>query len=162
VSAIHNYSTSLSNAGQLAEAIELESGIKAELHEADPKRLEGGDDAYWAKDNPQLCQVILRRQAVREATGRNNFHDIGFQRQADGNFKVVMSDMDVHRGYNQAWVTRVQQRYQEVTVMTELRGRGYTEFERSEIKTDKGIRVAIRAKTPTTQIPATQTNAVRL
>lgn len=162
MSAIHNYQTSLTDSKQLAEAIELDSGIKAEVHEANPKRLEGGDDAYWGVGNPQLCQVILRRQAVKEATGKQTFHDIGFQRQQDGSLKVVMSDMDVYKGFNQEWVTRIEQRYKEVDVMRLYRDRGYTEFERQEIKTDKGVRIALRAKTPSSQIPVTQSAAVRL
>jgi hypothetical protein len=161
LSAIHNFETSLTNPNMLAEAIELDSGIKAEVH-TPPKRLEGGDDAYWGVDNPQLCEVILRRQAVKAATGKQTFHDIGFQRQTDGSLKVVMSDMDVHKGFNQAWVTRIEQRQKEVELMGLYRERGYTEFERSEIKTDKGIRIAIRAKTPAMQIPQAQQAAIRL
>lgn len=129
----------------LAEALRLESDFKAKVSEK-PRRLEG----YEGDKRTQTAEVIVPRSQVGHAS-----NDIGFKRDSEGNFRAVVSEFD--RGkYNQEWLERVEKRYTEVKVMNELRARGYTEFERSTVKTDKGLRVVIRAKTPAPEVAQAQ------
>jgi hypothetical protein len=151
MSAYHSYGTEMKEASVLAEALRLESNFKAKVSET-PRQLEG----YEGDKRKQTAEVIVPREQVGHAS-----NDIGFKRDSEGNFRAVISEFDRGR-FNGEWLTRVEQRYTEVKVMNEWRARGYSEFERETVKTDKGVRVVIRAKTPAPQVAQVQQQVTRL
>jgi hypothetical protein len=106
---------------------------KVELHqEAQP--LYG----YQGDVRAQNAHVIIRRQHVGPAA-----NDLGFERQADGKYRVWVSDYDVkYNKYDAAWMGRLKQAYGVEKAKAEAKKRGYR---MSEQKLDDGrIRLVLR------------------
>jgi len=127
-------SIELTDAGCLVAALEL-LGFKGkvEVHrEVQP--LYG----YQGDARPQQAHVIIRRQHVGRAA-----NDLGFERQADGKYRIWVSEYDqAHNGYNNAWVGRLKQAYGVEKAKAEAKKRGYRV---SEQKQDDGrIRLVLR------------------
>jgi hypothetical protein len=145
----------MTEASVLAEALTLESGGKWKPTVTEkPRHLMG----YAGDKRKQTAEVIVPRNQVGSSS-----NDVGFKRDKDGNFQAIVSEFDRDaKRLNDDWLKRVQQRYTEVKVTNELRARGYTEFERATVKTDKGLRVVVRAKTPALEVVQANQPVTRL
>jgi Protein of unknown function (DUF1257) len=93
---------------------------------------------YRGDVRPQKAHVIIRRYHVGSAA-----NDIGFQRQADGSYRVFISDFDrQENGYNPAWLGRLKQTYGVEKARMKAGKKGYRV---SEQKLDDGrIRLVCR------------------
>jgi hypothetical protein len=93
---------------------------------------------YQGDVRSQEAHVIIRRQHVGPAA-----NDLGFERQADGKYRVWVSDYDVkYNKYNDAWRGRLKQAYGVEKARAEARKKGYRV---SEQKLDDGrIRLVLR------------------
>jgi hypothetical protein len=106
---------------------------KAEVHK-EAEVLYG----YKGDARPERANIIIRRQHVGQAA-----NDLGFERQADGRFRVWVSEYDQSRnGYNDAWMGKLKQAYGIEKARAEARKRGYRV---SEQKLDDGrVRLVLR------------------
>jgi hypothetical protein len=106
---------------------------KVEVHK-EAQALHG----YQGDVRSQKAHVIIRRQHVGSAA-----HDLGFERQADGKYRVWVSDYDVkYNKYDDAWMGRLNQAYGVEKARAEARKKGYRV---SEQKLDDGrIRLVLR------------------
>lgn len=86
-----------------------------ELH-VDPTNLYG----YQGDRRADLANIIVRRKFVG---GLSN--DIGFLKQADGTYAVIISKYDESR-YGPGWVTKLTDAYNEERVMKECQMMGYS------------------------------------
>jgi hypothetical protein len=76
---------------------------------------------YMGDARPQKAHIIIRRQHVGRAA-----NDLGFERQADGKYRVWVSEFDQSRnGYDNAWLGRLKQAYGIEKVRKEAKKRGY-------------------------------------
>jgi hypothetical protein len=93
---------------------------------------------YQGDVRPQKAHIIIRRQHVGRAA-----NDLGFERQADGKYRVWVSDYDVkYNKYDDAWMGRLKQTYGVEKARVEARKKGYRV---SEQKLDDGrIRLVLR------------------
>jgi hypothetical protein len=93
---------------------------------------------YKGDARPERANIIIRRQHVGPAA-----NDLGFERQADGRFRVWVSEYDQsHNGYNDAWMGRLKQSYGVEKARAEARKRGYRV---SEQNLDDGrVRLVLR------------------
>ena len=93
---------------------------------------------YQGDMRPQKAHVIIRRQHVGPAA-----NDLGFERQADGKYRVWVSDYDVkYNTYDDAWMGLLKQAYGVEKARAEARKKGYRV---SEQKLDDGrIRLVLR------------------
>jgi hypothetical protein len=77
---------------------------------------------YMGDARPQKAHIIIRRQHVGRAA-----NDLGFERQADGKYRVWVSEFDQSRnGYDNAWLGRLKQAYGIEKVRKEAKKRGYS------------------------------------
>ncbi|MEM3452118.1 MAG: DUF1257 domain-containing protein [Candidatus Hadarchaeum sp.] len=104
-----------------------------EVHQT-PQTLYG----YQGDARPQKAHIIIRRKYVGRAA-----NDLGFERQADGRYRVWVSEYDqAHNGYNNAWLGRLKQAYGIEKARAEAKKRGYR---LTEQKLDDGtIRLVLR------------------
>ena len=93
---------------------------------------------YQGDVRSQKAHVIIRRQRVGRAA-----NDLGFEKQADGRYRVWVSDYDQkYNKYNDAWMGRLKQAYGVEKAKLEAKKRGYMV---SEQKQDDGrIRLVCR------------------
>ena len=93
---------------------------------------------YQGDVRAQKAHVIVRRQHVGPAA-----NDLGFERQADGKYRVWVSDYDrTYNKYGDAWMGRLKQAYGVEKAKAEAKKRGYRV---SEQKQDDGcIRLLLR------------------
>ena len=93
---------------------------------------------YQGDARPQKAHIIIRRQHVGQAA-----NDLGFERQADGKYRVWVSEYDVkYNKYNAAWMGRLKQAYGIEKVRKEAKKRGYR---LTEQKQDNGtVRLVLR------------------
>jgi len=93
---------------------------------------------YQGDARPQKAHIIIRRQHVGRAA-----NDLGFERQADGKYRVWVSEYDVkYNKYNAAWMGRLKQAYGIEKVRKEAKKRGYR---LTEQKQDNGtVRLVLR------------------
>ena len=120
----------------LIEALK-EMGYEVEIHS------EGAQlNSYYAEQEAKVANIILRRQHLRGAYG-----DIGFTRQADGQFAMVKDELDEYHGYGARWVGRVQQLYKEKQTLAMAKAKGYTLKGREVIQTKEGQQVRLQFAT---------------
>ena len=93
---------------------------------------------YKGDARPQKAHIIIRRQHVGRAA-----NDLGFERQADGRYRVWVSEYDQScNGCNDAWLGRLKQAYGIEKVRREAKKRGYR---LTEQKQDNGtVRLVLR------------------
>ena len=93
---------------------------------------------YQGDAREQQAHIIIRRLHVGRAA-----NDLGFERQADGRYRVWVSKYDqAHNGYNDAWLGRLKQAYGVEKARAEAKKRGYRV---SEQKLDDGrVRLVLR------------------
>ena len=108
-----------------------------------PDKLEVNPEAqalygYHGDKRDQQAHIIIRRQHVGFAA-----NDLGFERQADGNYRVWVSEFDqAENGYSAAWMGKLKQAYGVEKARTEAKKRGYRV---SEQKLDDGrVRLMMR------------------
>ncbi|MEJ2672343.1 MAG: DUF1257 domain-containing protein [Deltaproteobacteria bacterium] len=94
---------------------------------------------YQGDVRAQKAHLIIRRQHVGPAA-----NDLGFERQADGKFRVWVSEFDQRKnGYNDAWLGKLKQAYGVEKARVEAKKRGYRV---SEQKMDDGrVRLVLRS-----------------
>jgi len=126
-------STVLMHEGYLVEALE-QMGYKPEVYR-DGAALYG----YLGDERPEQAHVIIRRRQLNSAS-----NDIGFVRDASGQYRAVVSDYDRGIGFDQAWLGRVSQAYKERQTMAVAKARGYVFQGRSVIDTPQGAKVQLR------------------
>jgi hypothetical protein len=85
---------------------------------------------------PETAEVIIRRQYIGGAS-----NDIGFQQQADGTYKAIISEYDRHQ-YSQPWIQALTQRYGYHQLMQTAATQGFS-VEQQEVLADGTIRVVI-------------------
>jgi hypothetical protein len=125
--------TVLTEERYLVEALE-QLGYKPEVHRAGAALY-----GYLGDERPEKAQVIVRRQQLNSAS-----NDIGFARDAQGQFRAVVSDYDRGIGFDQGWVGRVAQAYKESQTMAVAKSRGYVFQGRSVLDTPQGKKVQLR------------------
>ena len=125
--------TVLTEERYLVEALE-QLGYKPEFHKAGAALY-----GYLGDERPEKANVIVRRQQLTSAS-----NDIGFARDAEGQFRAVVSDYDRGIGFDQGWVGRVAQAYKECQTMAVARSRGYVFQGRSVLDTPQGKKVQLR------------------
>ncbi len=93
---------------------------------------------YQGDLRSQKAHIIIRREYVGQAA-----NDLGFERQADGKYRVWVSDYDVkYNKYDDAWLGRLKQAYGVEKTRAEAKKKGYRI---SEQKLDDGrIRLVLR------------------
>jgi len=126
-------STVLMHEGYLVEALE-QIGYKPEVYR-DGAALYG----YLGDERPEQAHVIIRRRQLNSAS-----NDIGFVRDASGQYRAVVSDYDPGIGFDQAWLGRISQAYKERQTMAVAKARGYVFQGRSVIDTPQGAKVQLR------------------
>ena len=126
-------STVLMHEGYLVEALE-QIGYKPEVYR-DGAALYG----YLGDERPEQAHVIIRRRQLNSAS-----NDIGFVRDASGQYRAVVSDYDRGIGFDQAWLGRISQAYKERQTMAVAKARGYVFQGRSVIDTPQGAKVQLR------------------
>jgi hypothetical protein len=83
---------------------------------------------YMGDARPQKAHIIIRRQHVGRAA-----NDLGFERQANGKYRVWVSEFDQSRnGYDNAWLGRLKQAYGIEKVRKEAKKRGYSLTEQKQ------------------------------
>jgi hypothetical protein len=93
---------------------------------------------YQGDVRAQKGHIIILRQHVGQAA-----NDLGFERQADGNYRVWVSDYDrKYNKYDDSWMGRLKQAYGVEKARAEAKKKGYRV---SEQKLDDGrIRLVCR------------------
>ena len=93
---------------------------------------------YQGDVRAQKAHLIIRREHVGRAA-----NDLGFEKQADGKYRVWISEYDSkHNGYNEAWIGQLKQGYGVEKARVEAKKRGYRV---SEQKLDDGrVRLVLR------------------
>jgi hypothetical protein len=105
---------------------------KVEVHQ-EAQHLYG----YQGDARAQKAHIIIRRHYVGRAA-----NDLGFERQADGRYRVWVSEYDQRHGYDDAWMGRLKQAYGIEKARLEAKKRGYRV---SEQKQDNGtVRLVLR------------------
>jgi hypothetical protein len=125
--------TVLTEEQYLVEALE-QLGYKPEVHKGGAALC-----GYLGDERPEKAHVIVRRQQLNSAS-----NDIGFARDAQGQFSAVVSDYDRGIGFDQGWVGRVAQVYKECQTMAVAKSRGYVFLGRSVLDTPQGKKVQLR------------------
>lgn len=80
---------------------------------------------YVGKKRAQKANIIIRRQHVHRAA-----NDIGFEKQANGQYKWWISEFEASHGYNQKWINKLQARYGHFQAKAMARQRGIRTVER--------------------------------
>jgi len=94
-----------------------------EVHER-PLGLRG----YKGDLRKDTAHVIIRRRFIGPYS-----NDIGFLRQADGSYAAIISEFDeVEKGYDQAWLNRLSQRYAYHVAVTQLTAQGFSLIEEQD------------------------------
>jgi hypothetical protein len=90
-------------------------------------QIETYDDAvglygYHNDLRPEKANIIIRRKNIGPSS-----NDIGFQRNEDGTFKVIISEFDKSR-YNQSWIDKLKSNYafHAIRIQQESKGRSVT------------------------------------
>ena len=99
-------------------------------------------NSYYAEQEAKAANIILRRQHLRGAYG-----DIGFTRQADGQFAVVKDELDEYHGFGAKWLGHVQQLYKEKQTLAMARSKGYVLKAREVVQTKEGQQVRLQFAT---------------
>ena len=126
----------------LREEILLVEALKAMGYEVEVHSEGAQLNSYYAEQEAKVANIILRRQHLRGAYG-----DIGFTRQADGQFAMVKDELDEYHGYGARWVGRVQQLYKEKQTLAMAKAKGYTLKGREVIQTKEGQQVRLQFAT---------------
>jgi hypothetical protein len=93
---------------------------------------------YQGDVRAQKAHIIIRREHVGRAA-----NDLGFERQADGRYRVWVSEYDQkYNKYDDSWMGRLKQAYGVEKARAEAKKKGYRV---SEQKLDDGrIRLMLR------------------
>ena len=125
--------TTIAHEGYLVEALE-QLGYKPEVHKNGAALV-----GYQGDERAEQAHIIIRRRQLDSAS-----NDIGFVRDASGQYRAVVSDYDRGIGFDQAWLGRVTQAYKECQTMAVAKARGYVLQSRSVLQTPQGPKVQLR------------------
>jgi phospho-2-dehydro-3-deoxyheptonate aldolase len=124
--------TALRDPRVLARALG-ELGLRAvEVHDT-PQPLHG----YWGGTGAESAEVVIRKKNARGASA-----DIGFARQPDGSFAIVLDAMDASR-YGKQWLARLTQAYGHAAALDYAQAHGY-EVVTDEAEQDGTRRLTLR------------------
>jgi hypothetical protein len=123
--------TNITDINALLKALQEQGFQSVEVHE-NAQPLYG----YQGDIRPEKAEVIIRRKYVG-----NQSNDIGFQRQADGNFKAIISEYDRNK-YSQDWLNSLTQRYGYHQLIMKAPSEGFT-IEEEETIDDGTIRIVL-------------------
>jgi 3-deoxy-D-arabino-heptulosonate 7-phosphate (DAHP) synthase len=98
-----------------------------------PQRLHG----YWGRLGGESAEVVIRKDDASGASA-----DIGFARQPDGSFAIVLDAMDTGR-YGSEWLARLTQAYGHVAALEYAHAHGY-EVVTDEAEQDGTRRLTLR------------------
>jgi hypothetical protein len=115
------------------EALE-QLGYKPEVHKAGAALY-----GYLGDKRPERAQIIIRRCQLDSAS-----NDIGFARDAGGQYRAIVSEYDRSIGFDSAWVGRVAQAYKERQTMAIAKAKGYVFRGKEVVQTPKGTKVQLR------------------
>lgn len=88
---------------------------------AEPEGLRG----YRGDLRADRAHIIIRRRFISSLS-----NDVGFLRQADGSFTAIISEFDAQsRGFNQAWLNKLHQRYAYHVAVDQLTSQGFSLIE---------------------------------
>lgn len=124
--------TALRDRRMLARALAELGLTEVEVHDT-PQRLHG----YFGGAGAETAEVVIRKKDARGASA-----DIGFARQPDGSFAIVLDAMDTRR-YGSAWLARLTQAYGYVAALDYAQAHGY-EVMTDEAEQDGTRRLTLR------------------
>ena len=107
--------TQITDADILKECLKEKGYDKVEHHEK-AQQLVG----YHGDKRQQTAEIIIRRQQIGSAS-----NDIGFKKQADGTFDVIISDFDKGK-HNANWMADLKKRYAEKKIRKVASANGLT------------------------------------
>jgi len=112
--------TALRDARVLARALGELGLSTVEVHDA-PQPLHG----YSGRTGSERAEVVVPKEHARGASA-----DIGFARQPDGSFAIILDAMDTRR-YGKQWLARLTQAYGHAAAL------GYAEAHGYQVVTDE-------------------------
>ncbi|MDB5097294.1 MAG: hypothetical protein JWM80_1715 [Cyanobacteria bacterium RYN_339] len=92
---------------------------------------------YQGDQRDETAEVILRREFVNPGS-----NDIGFKRNADGNFDAIISEFDSTR-LNATWLGQLSQRYALAMVKATMAKQGYL-VDAEQLQANGSLRVVAR------------------
>jgi 3-deoxy-D-arabino-heptulosonate 7-phosphate (DAHP) synthase len=92
---------------------------------------------YWGGPGADCAEVVIRKKDARGASA-----DIGFARQSDGSFAIVLDAMDTGR-YGREWLAQLTQAYGHAAALEYARTHGY-EVVTDEAEQDGTRRLTLR------------------
>jgi hypothetical protein len=123
--------TQIKSIEALVQALDDIGFKNLEIHEI-PQNLYG----YQGDIRQQSAEVIIRRQYIGTSS-----NDIGFKKQADGQFEAVISEYDRNK-YNQQWMNKLMQRYGYHALKASAQEQGFS-IEEDEVMEDGTVRVVV-------------------
>lgn len=138
MSAYQEYITELTDGPTLVAAL-IEFGFTPEVYDI-PVPLFG----IGGSERPERAHIVIRRGQVGASA-----NDIGFVKE-NGVYRAIISEFDAqyngHRmgAYNQSWLGRVAQRYQECKTMAIARAKGYLFQGRTEVAGNVTLKFGVR------------------
>jgi Protein of unknown function (DUF1257) len=93
---------------------------------------------YHGCPRPEKAAIIIRRKH----TGLGASNDVGFAKDASGNYHAVISDYDRIK-FTDSWLGLVKQGYKEQQTMAMARNRGYVFQSKQIVQTEKGPQVKL-------------------
>lgn len=121
MSAYHQYETQMKDPECITKALE-DLGLHPTLHQ-DAVPLEG----YHGDKRKETAEIVVPRKQVGSAS-----NDIGLKKQADGTYKLIVSQYDRHR-YGKAWEKKLTLRYGEHKAMKLAKKQGLRLKKRTEV-----------------------------
>jgi hypothetical protein len=76
---------------------------------------------YWGeyKGKAPNADIVIPKSQLK-----NSYDDIGFRRDANGNYSAVIGDMDSSRGFNSSWLDLIKGNYLEAGVIRQAKAIG--------------------------------------
>lgn len=115
MSAYRQIKTQISDQDLLKECLEETGFAEVESHEKAVQLV-----GYRGDKRKDTAEVVVRRKHVGSAS-----NDIGFKKDADGNFEAVISEYDQGQ-YNDKWLGALQARYARKFADRTLRNEGFS------------------------------------
>lgn len=112
-----------------------EIGYECEVHEI-PKNLYG----YAGDKREEVANIIVRRKNIC-----NSANDIGFLKQSNGTYKMIISEYDLSARHSVDFKEKLKQYYSKNVVLKQVKRMGYSVA--SQTVDEKGkVRIRVRAR----------------
>lgn len=118
------------NDAECLEGALKELGHQPQVHK-NPVQLYG----YQGDRRKETAEIVLPRKTVGSAS-----NDVGFKKDAHGNFQAIISDYDRSIGYNEQWLGKVELAYGKQKVK-KIAADLDLEFTDTEVQTNGDIKV---------------------